>query len=154
MIQPANIIYCLLSYIAKKLWINGIQWVPEFKLGPQQNSFLVRNIIDKIRGISTTSPNTKHILVPCRDRVKQLAHLLLRHAWPKRVRWDEVGTLGVELMPVNFKMPLLSDHSVSPTGLSYTITINLPIISRCNPLRYLFVGDDSEIEYLGRDIKP
>lgn len=83
-----------------------------------------------------------------------MAHLLLRHAWPKRVRWDEVGALGVELMAVDFKMPLLSDYSVSPTALINTITINLPIISRRNPLRYLFVCDDSEIEYLGRDIKP
>lgn len=83
-----------------------------------------------------------------------MAHLLLRHAWPKRVRWDEVGTLGIELMAVNFEMPLVSDYSVSPTGLSNTITIDLPVISRRNPLRYLFVCDDSEIEYLGRDIKP
>lgn len=109
MIRPANIVYCLLSYVVKKLLIDRIQRVAEFKLGPQQHPFLIRNIIDKVRGVSTTGPNTKHILVPCRDRIKQLAHLLLCHARPKRIRWDEVRALGVELMAVDFKMPLLSD---------------------------------------------
>lgn len=125
MIHPANIVYCLLSHIVKKLLINRIKGVSEFKFGPQKHPFLIGNIIDKVGCVSTSGPNTKHVLIPRRDRVKQLAHLLLRHAWPKRIGGDKVGTFRVELMAVDFKMPLLRDYSVSSTGLSITIMIKL-----------------------------
>ena len=66
-----------------------------------------RPLIEELLQFSA-HPNPQHILIPINHTIQKPSHLLDRDSRPESIRRDEIRAFGVEFMPVDLKVPVVS----------------------------------------------
>ena len=58
--------------------------------------------------MQNTHPNPQHILIPIHHAIEKSSHLLDRYSRPESIGRDEIRAFGVELVPVDLEVPVVS----------------------------------------------
>ena len=103
-VHTSHIVLCFFSDVLQEGLVDWVQSIAELELAPEQDATFVGKIVQEVRAVRSRSPDSEHVLVAVDHTVEKLAHLFYRHARPESVWWDEVATLRVELMPVDFEV--------------------------------------------------
>lgn len=104
-VDSTDLVNCLLSSIVEEFGVDWIQSVAVLELAPKQYTHLVGEVVHEVWGIGAAGPYSQHVLVPINHGSKELLYLLGRNPRPKRIRGNEIASLGVEFVAVDLKVP-------------------------------------------------